>query len=77
MDRPLELVVRTTSPPEPGLLRPAIAARLAGKPWVAGPEQDVAAAVAEAVSAHRLSAGATAGSPPAATPGSAQAGGAR
>ena len=53
MDRPLELVVRTASTPEAGLLKPAIAAVLAGKPWAAGPEHDVAAAVAEAVNLRR------------------------
>ena len=35
--------------PEPGLLRPAIEAALAGRPWPTGPEAQVAAAVAAAV----------------------------
>jgi hypothetical protein len=35
--------------PEPGLLRPAIEAALAGRPWPPGPEAQVAAAVAAAV----------------------------
>jgi hypothetical protein len=34
--------------PEPGLLRPAIEAALAGRPWPPGPEAQVAAAVAAA-----------------------------
>ena len=49
MTPPLDLHVAVGSVPEPGLLRPAIAAALAGRPWPAGPEEQVAAAVAAAV----------------------------
>jgi hypothetical protein len=35
--------------PEPGLLRPAIEAALAGRPWPPGPEAQIAEAVAAAV----------------------------
>jgi len=53
--------------PEPGLLRPAIEAALAGRPWPAGPEAQVAAAVAAAVrGSHAGRPGAVGG---AATPG--------
>ena len=53
--------------PEPGLLRPAIEAALAGRPWPTGPEAQVAAAVAAAVKgSHAGRPGAVRG---AATPG--------
>jgi hypothetical protein len=44
-----ELTVTVDAEPSPGLLRPAIEAALANRPWPAGPERDVAVAVAEAV----------------------------
>jgi hypothetical protein len=44
-----ELTVTVDTEPSPGLLRPAIEAALANRPWPAGPERDVAVAVAEAV----------------------------
>lgn len=51
MTPPLNLQVTVDAAPEPGLLRPAIAAALAGRPWPSGPEGQVAAAVATAVAA--------------------------
>ncbi|HET6968120.1 MAG TPA: hypothetical protein VFI44_07575 [Ornithinibacter sp.] len=45
-----DLRVTVGAVPEPGLLRPAIEAALAGRPWPPGPEATVAAAVAAAVS---------------------------
>ena len=53
MTRPLELSVTVDAAPSPGLLRPAIEAALAGRPWPAGPEADVARAVAEAAAGER------------------------
>ena len=53
--------------PEPGLLRPAIEAALAGRPWPPGPEAQVAAAVAAAV--QGVSAGGPGAVGGAATPG--------
>lgn len=47
------LVVDVTAAPEPGLLRPALAAVLAGRPWPAGPEADIARAVRAAVHGDR------------------------
>lgn len=44
-----DLRVEVASPPEPGLLRPAIEAALAGRGFAPGPESDVARAVADAV----------------------------
>jgi hypothetical protein len=44
-----DLHVSVDVEPEPGLLRPAIEAALAGRPWPPGPEAQVAAAVAAAV----------------------------
>ena len=44
-----DLSVSVDGEPEPGLLRPAIEAALAGRPWPPGPEAQVAAAVAAAV----------------------------
>ena len=44
-----DLHVNVGVEPEPGLLRPAIEAALAGRPWPPGPEAQVAAAVAAAV----------------------------
>ena len=44
-----DLRVSVDVEPEPGLLRPAIEAALAGRPWPTGPEAQVAAAVAAAV----------------------------
>lgn len=46
---PLRMRVEVATAPEPGLVRPAIEARLAGVPWPAGPEAVVANAVAVAV----------------------------
>jgi hypothetical protein len=48
-----ELTVTVDTEPSLGLLRPAIEAALANRPWPAGPEHDVAAAVAQAVAEHR------------------------
>jgi hypothetical protein len=48
-----ELTVTVDTEPSPGLLRPAIEAALANRPWPAGPEHNVAVAVAKAVAAHR------------------------
>lgn len=42
-----------TSAPEPGLLRPAIEAALAGRPWPDGPEAEVAQTVLRAVESGR------------------------
>jgi hypothetical protein len=44
-----DLRVETSEIPEPGLLRPAIEAALAGRPFPAGPESTVGHAVADAV----------------------------
>jgi hypothetical protein len=41
-----DLRVTVGSEPEPGFLRPAIEAALAGRPWPPGPEAQIAAAVA-------------------------------
>jgi len=46
-----DLRVEVDAAPEPGLLRPAIEAALAGRPWPAGPEATVARVVAEATQA--------------------------
>lgn len=43
--------VRARTAPDPAQLRPAITARLAGRPWPPGAEAEVAGAVAEAVAA--------------------------
>ena len=43
------LSVTVDAVPEPGLLRPAVEAALAGRPWPAGPEATVAEAVRAAV----------------------------
>jgi hypothetical protein len=51
--RPARLRVEVGSRPVPALLRPAIAARLAGLPAPPGPEGAVAEAVAAAVAARR------------------------
>jgi hypothetical protein len=48
-----ELTVTVDTEPVPGLLRSAIEAALANRPWPAGPEHDVAAAVADAVAERR------------------------
>jgi hypothetical protein len=50
---PLHLRVEVQAAPEPALLRAAIAARIAGRPFPPGPDDAVARAVAEAV-AERL-----------------------
>jgi hypothetical protein len=47
--------VRVTAPPDPHLLRAAIAARMAGRPWPAGPEAQVAEAVHQAAGGERCS----------------------
>lgn len=44
-----DLRLHVDAAPAPGLLRPAIEAALAGRPWPAGPEAEVAAAVVGAV----------------------------
>lgn len=53
MSRPtsVDLSVPVDAMPEPGLLRPAIEAALAGRAWVPGPEASVAEAVRAAVAA--------------------------
>jgi hypothetical protein len=51
--QPLRLRVEVAALPDPHLLRAAIAARLAGRPW-AGPEAPVAELVVEAVTASRV-----------------------
>jgi hypothetical protein len=48
MTAPRDLRVEVDAAPDPGLLRPAIEAALAGRPWPAGPEATVARAVADA-----------------------------
>jgi hypothetical protein len=48
-----ELTVKVDTEPTPGLLRSAIEAALAGRPWPAGPEHDVAKAVADTIAARR------------------------
>ena len=45
--------VPVSAPPRPGLVRPAIAHRLAGRAFVPGPEDQVGAAVARAVAHAR------------------------
>jgi hypothetical protein len=50
---PLRLRVEVRGVPEPALLRPAIAARLAGRSFPGGPEDAVGRAVARAVRAER------------------------
>lgn len=45
-----DIQVQVDAPPEPGLLRAAIEAALAGRAWPDGPEAAVARAVAEHVS---------------------------
>ncbi|HXV34579.1 MAG TPA: hypothetical protein VD769_11265 [Gaiellaceae bacterium] len=50
---PIRLEVRVDARPEPGLLRAAIERRLAGRAFVAGPEGEVAAAVARALERDR------------------------
>ena len=53
-----DLRLRVDAEPVPGLLRPAIEAALAGLPWPAGPEAQVAAGVVAAVSAPAAAAAA-------------------
>jgi hypothetical protein len=48
-----DVTVALSEPPDPGQIRPAITAALSGLPWPAGPEHDIAVAVAAAVRAHR------------------------
>jgi hypothetical protein len=50
---PGPLRVEVEAAPSPGLLRAAIEARLAGRPWASGPEAAVADEVARAVEASR------------------------
>jgi len=50
---PVRLEVRVDAKPEPGFLRAAIERRLAGRAFVAGPEGEVAAAVARALAGDR------------------------
>ncbi len=52
MTQPLDLRVDVDTVPEPGLLRPAIEAALAVRPWPPGPEAQIAAAVSAAVGAR-------------------------
>lgn len=55
--------------PTPGLLRPAIEAALAGRPWPPGPEATIAAAVVAAVRAPDAGRPAPAGPVPPGTAG--------
>jgi hypothetical protein len=48
---PVRLRVDVAEAPEPGLVRPAIEARLRGAAWPTGPEAVIAEAVAEAAAA--------------------------
>ena len=48
MSEPRNLRVEVDATPAPGLLRPAIEALLAGRPWPEGPEAAVARAVRDA-----------------------------
>jgi hypothetical protein len=48
-----DLSIAVSEPPDPAQIRPAISAALSGLPWPAGPEFDIAAAVAEAVRTRR------------------------
>lgn len=57
MIRLTHLRVEVDATPEPGLLRPAIDAALAGRPWPAGPEAVIAHAVAEHIAAQAAEAG--------------------
>ncbi|MFR9778036.1 hypothetical protein ACL02O_18530 [Micromonospora sp. MS34] len=47
-----DIQVTVDQPPEPGLLRAAIAAALAGRAWPDGPEAAVARAVADHATGH-------------------------
>ena len=49
MTQPLDLRVAVDTVPEPGFLRPAIEAALAGRAWPPGPEAQIAAAVVAAM----------------------------
>lgn len=49
--KPLRLRVQVPAAPAPGLLRPAIERRLAGRAFPAGPEDAIGKAVADAVAA--------------------------
>lgn len=49
----LRVRVKVAAAPAPGLLRPAIERRLAGRAFPAGPEDAIGKAVAEAVAAGR------------------------
>jgi formaldehyde-activating enzyme involved in methanogenesis len=51
---PLRLRVEAPAAPRPGLLKSAIADRLAGRPVAGAAEDAVARAVVAAVAAHRL-----------------------
>lgn len=61
-----DLRVHVDSEPQPGLLRPAIEAALADRPWPPGPESQVAAAVAAAVRASDAGGHGPVNAPPAA-----------
>jgi hypothetical protein len=50
MTEPLDLRVDVDAVPEPGFLRPAIEAALAGRPWQPGPEAQIAGAIVAAMS---------------------------
>jgi hypothetical protein len=52
-ERPLRLEVQVQGKPEPGFLRTAIAHRLVGRAFVAGPEDEVGVAVARAIAEQR------------------------
>jgi hypothetical protein len=63
MTIPLDLHVQVARTPEPGLLRPAIMAALAGRSWPDGPESTIARAVAETLHASTTTAFRTATAP--------------
>jgi hypothetical protein len=50
MTQPQDLSVPVDAVPAVGLIRPAIEAVLAGRPWAPGPEATIAQAVAKTVS---------------------------
>lgn len=53
MSAPRDLTVRVDTAPEPGLLRAAIEAALAGRPWPDGPEARIGEAVRRAATQDR------------------------
>lgn len=52
-ERPVRIRVEAATPPDPARLRGALRARLAGRPWPAGVEADVAEQVHAALSRAR------------------------